>query len=332
MSSMDTGNQLRSQEFVQRSEMQSQSLRQDSANQMVGGLQHTVEAARQFAILDAEAKARLQMHEQEMQINAVKLQHMQALDATDLMGEQVRGAKLDNDMKQQQLDRQKRLEEGLKGLGMDEATMTLLDKMGEGARYFYAPKEGGGIRVLTPAEAEEARKHGAATRTTPTYTDLRGEWAKLLDQGDYEAAAAVKELMDAMKEKGGMGATPTPKPKAPPSVPMDPKLEADLAPAMKAVGTVTKDPAEQKAIVHLAWSKRAEIAAVMNAARNKENQPTPFSEQDAFQTLIDAISNPRHPMHAQARAYIRSIGGPDIGYVPTPGIVAPVVLRGDIPR
>jgi len=325
MSSMDTGNQLRSQEFVQRSEMQSQSLRQDSANQMTQGLGHTVEAMKQYAMMKAESDAKLQMFEQDMQLNALKIQHMQALDATDMAHEQLESMRLANRGQRLAVEQQEKVAKGMEKSGFTEAQVSIIKAFG-GAddliKFGVEPQPDGSFKRMDP-ELRKQLLAGLKNSETDAYR------LRLADAIQYDDPQSSHTILEGLKAKEVPGYKPKALP--PPKPQVDAKTEAELVPAQRLLGTIVKDPAQQKEITNLFWAHRATLAASYNRGRT-DNRESPFSEKEAFDKAIEILADPSHPKHRAAREFLRSIGGPDIGYIPTPGIVAPQVLRGDIPR
>ena len=257
MSNFDTGITLRSQEFVQRGQMQSQALRQDSANQMTGGLRDIQQFMQQFALMKAESDAKVQLHEQEMQINAVKLQHMQALDATDLMGEQVRSAKLANDGAEFQLKQQQKIAGQWEKSGMTEVSANIIKAMGgvenmEEAGIAVDPTSGQ-MRILSPEEREGVAKRRRARNVDPV---------KLAEQLSMEGdrTGAYRVLQKAGSSIGVEGLTPPAKTAAQPAtVPVDPAIQQQFGPQMLSLSKIADTPQKQAAIVQTAWDRKSVV-------------------------------------------------------------------------
>lgn len=209
---------MRSQQQVN----QSQQFYDSQRYQMMGQMGQTIGQApamlQEIAVRQQDADMRLALQQQEFQSNAMKLQAMTAIDQADLMREQVRGAKLQNDamefdmrQRQEQMGMQKEQMHSVRVERMVQALGGGRGMLAAGVKFDPQTQSFG---VMTDEEKKAAAKDVGATEFNSRRNYLLQLYKMALDQGNDEEAARVYEEYRAL---GGVQPAAPRQPKATPA-------------------------------------------------------------------------------------------------------------------
>lgn len=267
----------------------------------------------QFAMQKADADMRLQMHQQEMALNAVKLQHMQAIDATDLSRINVQTAQANLDMRQLDVKKAKKQDEFLGEWGMNPQDLGKLD---EDWMYTYGYKieKGKGLVQVPPKELEAFRadimKSKARTQSDQRVRDLNTTIKNANDAGDDETAlAALKQL----RSLQGLTITEIPK-AAKPSAQEQANISERLKLVAPQVKIGTLPDRDQSAIAEAIANNRDDI---LGRARKAFGTPE-MKDGDIIAEITRILRDPSSPRYQSLRAYFQAIGA--ISTSPLPGL------------
>jgi hypothetical protein len=205
---------MRSQQQVQQGQQFYDSQRYQMMGQTGQAIAQVPAMVQELTLRKQQADMQLAMQQQEFQSNAMKLQAMSAIDQADLMAEQVRGAKLQNDAIE--FDMQTRREQ----MGMQREQMfdvrfeRLVQSIGGGrgaaASGLKIDPDGKRLVPMTAEERAAAAKDTGSTEFNSQRNYLSQQYRMLRDAGRDDEAEAVLDEYNAL---GGTSAPRAPKPK-----------------------------------------------------------------------------------------------------------------------
>jgi hypothetical protein len=242
---------MRSQQQVQQGQQFYDSQRYQMMGQTGQAIAQAPAMLQEIALRQQDADMRLALQQQEFQSNAMKLQAMTAIDQADLMREQVRGAKLQNDAIE--FDMSTRREQ----MGMQREQMfdvrfeRLVNAIGGGrgaaASGLKVDPDGKRLIPMTAEERAAAAKDTGSTEFNARRNYLQQAYRMANDQQDDEEMARIYE------EIKSLGGSPVPRaPKAKPQTPAQQQAQtaqqsqvAEITNLLRPLSTYTDAPADQ---------------------------------------------------------------------------------------